>query len=158
MLRMVDFRKSSSLGIYSATKSLSSPASSSLDKAPGTLSGRSVLQAGQSAQALIASTPRVLTDDYPAAARSYTYAGALMNQDILLGAESQLINKFLVQASPAQQKSLIEASRDLSIGSQRSILEAIQSSNKSSPGEDTSSTWLYPLLLIGGAYLASELF
>lgn len=162
---MVDFRSSGvpkgGLGIYSSTKSLSSPSSSSLDKPAGTLSAKTtagLVQAGQAAQQLITSTPRVLTDDYPAAARSYTYAGALLNQDILLGAESQLINKFVAQAIPEQKKSLFEAAKDLSIGSQRSILEAIKESNLPAPEQDTSSNWLYPLLIIGGVYLASEVF
>jgi len=90
---MVDFRtsgvKSGGLGIYSATKSYTSPASSSLDKPAGTLSGKSlqdIKATGQAAQQLLTSVPRNL----PPAERSYAMAQQLYTTEVFQQTENQL--------------------------------------------------------------------
>lgn len=100
---MVDFRtsgvKRGGIGIYSATKSYTSPASSSLDKPAGTLSGKSITDikaTGQAAQVLISQVPRNL----PPAERSYAYAQQLATTETFQQAEARL-QQVLSQKSAA---------------------------------------------------------
>lgn len=129
---MVDFRTSGvskgGLGFASRTRNISS--SSSLDKRAGTLSRKSsadLALAGQSAQQLLKSVPRTITKDFSVAQRSQALASTLINSDVLLNAQTQLINKFVAQASPTQQQQLLTASRTgTTQGFQRAITEKIK--------------------------------
>lgn len=165
---MVDFRKSGvskgGLGIYSATKSLTSPASSSLDKPAGTLSKKTTADlatTGAAAQQLIQNIPRELSDEYTAAQRSYAYTAGLMASDVFATAQNTLLNKFIAQATPAQKQSLIEASQtgDVSIGLQRTIQEKVIEDNtlkaKQALGEGKSTPNWLPLAILGGVLLLS---
>ena len=90
---MVDFKTArvpkSVSSIYASTKSYSSPASSSLDKPAGTLSGKSITDikaTGQDAQTLISQVPR----DLSPAERSYFYAQQLKTTETFAQTEARL--------------------------------------------------------------------
>jgi hypothetical protein len=109
---MVDFRtsgvKSGGLGIYAATKSYTSPASSSLDKPAGTLSGKSLadIQAtGQAAQQLLSSVPRNL----PPAERSYALASALHTTEVFYQTETGLTKMLGDSAKAAASSGTVAA-------------------------------------------------
>lgn len=147
---MVDFRTSGvpkgGLGIYSATRNLQSVASSSLDKPAGTLSSKSVQQAGAEAQKLInVLGNREVTKDTNIAERSYSYSQGLQTSDFFAVTQENLINKFVAQATPQQQLQLIQESGSLGIGQQKAIMEIVSEQEKSQ-GFDFKN-----ILLIGGA-------
>lgn len=90
---MVDFKTarvpSSVSSIYAGTKSYSSPASSSLDKPAGTLTGKSITDikaTGQAAQTLLSQVPRNLSP----AERSYFYAQQLKTTETFAQTEARL--------------------------------------------------------------------
>jgi hypothetical protein len=141
---------SGGLGIFTATKSLSSPAASSLDKPAGTLSAKTsadIAQTGSAAQSLISSVSRTT----PSAARSYAMSANMVTQDVFMAAQSDLLNKYLGQATPLQTASLIEAAQTADQGVQRSVTAALrkQEENKDLAGSG-SSNWI----LLGIAALA----
>lgn len=146
-------RKSApSLGIYKATKSLGSAASSSLDKKAGTLSSKTTADlawTGNQAQQLINSVPRTITKEYTVADRSYAMAAALQAADPFLIAQQQLTNKFISQATPLQQQQLVQAAQDGSVGYQRAVVAQIQQTE-----EAPTTTSFSPLALVGLAVAA----
>ena len=155
---MVDFRKSGvssgGLGIYSATKTLTSPASSSLDKPAGTLSSKTsadIAQTGQIAQRLLQNVPRELNKEYTSSMRSYAYTQALFNTDYLLNAEAQLTEKFIEQANPEQKQSLFVQAASLGEGYQRTVAEMIKQDDTNKPVSFNK------YLLIGGLIAAGVL-
>lgn len=154
----LNYRKSGvpsgGLGIYKATKGLVSPGASSLDKPAGTLSGKSVAQAGAAAQRLIEIAPGK-SPDITVAQRSYTMADILQRSDVLLAAGPQLIDKFLAQATPAQRISLLEAAKTATTGVQREVLAGLRAAEEESKKE-AAGILDNPLLILAGLFIASK--
>lgn len=142
---------SGGIGIFSAT-SLSSPAASSLDKPAGTLSAKStadIAAAGQAAQTLLNNIPREITKEYTVGARSFAYMAGLMAADSLLKAESELITKYVAQATPQQQLQLLRESGKQGVGLQRAIAERIAETNQMEVTEKGEFNLPLGLLIIG---------
>lgn len=154
--RSTPLDKSGGLGIYNATKSLGSAASSSLDKKAGTLSAKTpadLAYNGNQAQQLINSVPRTITKDYTVADRSYAMAAALQTADPFLVAQQQLTNKFISQSTPQQQQQLVQAAQSGSVGYQRAVVAQLQQQTEVPEGAGFN-----PLLIVAGLLAAAVVF
>lgn len=151
---MVDFRSSGgSLGIYSKTSSLRSPASSSLDKPAGTLSQVDSQAAGQAARQVIQAAQ--IPSDASVASKSYSLAETLLRADTgiavaqnLAPASQELLSKFAEQATPEQKASLRGAAAQTFTPAQMAEL------NEIIPASSTSQIPWGTLALIGVGILA----
>lgn len=143
---MVDFRSSGgSLGVYAKTKSLSSPASSSLDKPAGTLSSVNAQTVGQYAQPLEELKIALKEQKLSPAQTSTTLSSELIKSDIVASASvpvtTALKEKFVSQTTPEQAQKL-----------------GYDISSPASKGIDTESSLTIPLFIGAGVLILSRFF